>query len=428
MNEEFLQYIWANSLFRDGDLATTRGERLRVLRAGEQNRDAGPDFWDARIEMGGVVLAGTVEVHLAGSDWFRHGHHEDRAYDNVILSVVGVDDVGAVTSQGRRVDTMVLRYDERCLEEYVYTRGAPVVPRCHRRLREVDAGRLGMLMTGYAVERLERKCEEVRSLLERERGDWEATLLGMVTRFWSGNVNEEAFSMLAGVVPFSRLARRRDDVFGAEALLLGCAGLLETGAEDEYVTALRGEYAFLAGKWGVREMPATCWRFARVRPTAFPTVRLALLAGLLGRSAFLFSSLVEAATAAEAMGVFDVTASSYWDTRYRLGVPAGKLVKRVGRMIKEVLVVNALVPFLFVYGEERGEDQYREKALRWLEELPPEDNRVVREWQRWGVSPGSALQTQAILQVHHGYCLAHRCLQCKVGHEVFKVRRDEGES
>jgi hypothetical protein len=389
---------------------------------GDLNRDAGPDFFNAKIEKAGVILAGTVEVHLAGSDWFRHGHHEDAAYDNVILSVVGKDDAEARTSRGRRVDTIVLRYDERLREEYLYMQGAPATPRCHRRLREIDGGKLELLLAGYAVERLERKCNDVYRLLEGNRGDWEATLLGMITRYWSGNVNAEAFAMLASDLPHAGIARLGDSPFRVEALLLGRAGLLAGAREgDEYVDALREEYAYLASKLNLREMPASCWRFMRVRPVAFPGVRVALLAALFCRSSFLLSSVLEAATAGEATRLFDVTASPYWDTHYRLGQPAGRQVKRVGEMIRQVLVVNALVPFLFVYGKERGEERFRDKALRWLEELPPESNRVMKDWQRYGVTPCSAFQTQAILQVHREYCLSRRCLHCKLGHEVFRI-------
>jgi hypothetical protein len=422
MNEEFLQYIWANSLFRDASCVTTDGERIRVLRVGDLNRDAGPDFSNAKIEKDGVILVGTVEVHLANSAWFRHGHHEDAAYDNVILSVVGKADAEVYTSRGRRVDTIVLCYDERLRDEYLYMQGAPVTPRCHRRLREIDGGKLELLLAGYAVERLERKCADVYRLLESTRGDWEATLLGMITRYWSGNVNAEAFSLLASDLPYAKIARMGDSLFRVEALLLGRAGLLtEAGEGDEYVVALREEYAYLASKLNLQEMPASCWRFMRVRPVVFPTVRVALLAALFCRSSFLFSSLLEASTAGEAMRLFDVSASPYWNTHYRLGHSTGRQVKRVGEMIRQVLVVNALVPFLFVYGKERGEERYRDKALRWLEELPPESNRIMKDWKQYGITPCSAFQTQAILQVHREYCLSRRCLHCKLGHEVFRI-------
>ncbi|MDR2131514.1 MAG: DUF2851 family protein [Odoribacteraceae bacterium] len=422
MNEEFLQYIWANSLFRDATCVTTGGEHVRVLHVGERNRDSGPDFSNARVEKGGIILVGTVEVHLSGSDWFRHGHHVDPAYDNVILSVVKEADVEVYTSRGRRVDTVVLQYNNSCWEEYLYTRGAAALPRCHRRLREIDPSRLELSLAGYAIERLERKCAGVYHLLEAHHGDWEATLYGMITRYWSGNVNAEAFSLLARGMPYKTVWRGGDSLFRAEALLLGYSGLLGAASErDEHVDALREEYAYLASKHGLQAMPPACWKFMRVRPVLFPTVRIALLAALLCRSRFLFSALLEARSAQEAMEQFDVRSSPYWDTRYRLGQPSARQVKRVGKMLQQLLVVNALVPFFFVYGRERGEERYRERAIRWLEELPPESNRIVREWEAFGVVPRSAFQSQALLHVHKEYCVPRRCLHCKLGCEVFKV-------
>jgi hypothetical protein len=424
MDEEFLQYIWGNSLFLDAEVVTTGGERARVLHVGVLNRDSGPDFYHARVEKGGVVLVGTVEVHLAASDWFRHGHHADAAYDNVILSVVGKADAEVYTSKGRRVDTVELRYDERCRDEYLYMQDVPLLPRCHRRLRDIDPCKLELSLEGYAVERLERKCEDVYRLLEASRGDWEATLHGMITRYWSGNVNAEAFSLLARGLSCNRAWRAGDSLFRLEALLLGYSGLLEAAdARDEYVDAARAEYDFLASKHGLQALPPSCWKFMRVRPALFPTVRIALLAALLCRSNFLFSALIEAPSAREAMQELDVSASSYWDTHYLLGEPSTRQVKKVGEMLRQVIAVNALVPFLFVYGRERGEERYGEKALRWLEELPAERNRVMKNWSEHGVVPRSALQSQALLQVHREYCLPRRCLHCKLGNEVFRVIR-----
>jgi hypothetical protein len=422
MNEEFLQYIWGNSLFRDSECVTTDGERVRVLHVGELNRDSGPDFSNARIEKGGVVLAGTVEVHVSGSDWFRHGHHLDAAYDNVILSVVRNADAEVYTSRGRRVETIELLYDERCWDEYRYMQGVPVMPRCHRRLRDIDPGKLELLLAGYAVERLERKCHDARRMLESSKNDWEEVFYQMITRYWSGNVNAEAFARLARDLPYRKVARCGDSLFRVEALLLGYSGLLETVEEpDEYVIALREEYAHLATKFNLQGMQPSYWKFMRVRPTAFPTVRIALLAALLCRSSLLFSALMEAPSVLEAARLLDVSASPYWDTHYRLAHPSNHQVKKVGKTLQQVIIMNALVPLLFVYGRERGEERYSEKATRWLEELPPEANRVINTWKQHGILPRSALQTQALLQIHREYCLPHACLHCKIGSEVFKV-------
>ena len=422
MNEDFLQYIWANALFRDAECVTTSGERLRVLRVGEQNRDAGPDFSNARVEKGGIILAGTVEVHVSGSDWFRHGHHLDAAYDNVILSVVKNADAGATTSKGRRVDTIELQYDERHWDEYLYIRDTRVMPRCHRRLRAIDPCKLESSLTGYAVERLERKCADVRRVLESNKNDWEGTLYHVITRYWSGNVNADPFSRLARGISYKKAWRESDSLQRVEALLLGYSGLLGAASErDEYVDTLQREYDHLARKYGLQAIDPSCWKFARARPTLFPTVRIALLAALLCRSRFLFSGLLEAPTARDAARLLDVAASPYWDTHYLPGRPSVPRVKRTGDMLRQLLVVNALVPFLFVYGKEQAEERYSEKALRWLEELPPETNSILRKWKACDITPRSALHAQAILHVHGEYCLQHRCLHCKLGNEIFKV-------
>ena len=243
----------------------------------------------------------------------------------------------------------------------------------------------------------------------------------MLVRYWSGNVNADAFTQLAQNLSYKKVVRSSELLFRVEALLLGYAGLLSDVPEtDKYALGLREEYEYQAAKFQLKAMDASQWRFMRIRPTAFPTVRLALLASLMMRFNFLLSRVLDASEVSEIYDLLDVTASSYWDTHYKLGMDSTKRVKKVGSNMKNVIIINALVPFLFVYGKERGEDQYCDKALRWLEELKAERNYVSEAWIRYGVRVNSALQSQALLQVKREYCDTHRCLHCKIGAEVFR--------
>jgi len=421
MTEEFLQYVWANSLFKNRECVSTRGKRVEILSVGFQNRDAGPDFFNARIRVGDVVHAGNVEIHQKASDWFRHGHEKDAAYDNVILSVVGEADLEVHDSRGREIDAIILDYDTRLWDEYVFMQGVPLVPRCYRYLKQIDPVRLEMLFTGYAVERLERKCKDIQLLLSASKNDWEECFYRMLVRYWSGNVNADAFAQFAQNLSYKKVIRCSDSLFRVEALLLGYSGLLSGWErEDDYTRSLREEYDYQAAKFQLTGMNASQWKFMRIRPTSFPTVRLALLASLMMRFNFLLSGVLDATALSDVYKLLDVTASEYWTTHYRPGVVSATRVKKLGDSMKNVIVINAIVPFLFVYGKERGEERYCDKAIQWLEKLKAECNHVTESWTRQGVKLTSALQSQALLQIKREYCDAHRCLHCKIGAEVFR--------
>ena len=421
MTEEFLQYVWANSLFTSTVCVSTKGKRVEILNVGFQNRDAGPDFFNAKVRINDVVQVGNVEIHQKGSDWFRHAHEKDSTYNNVILSVVGEADMEVYDSRGREIDAITLVYDNRLWDEYVFMQGVPVEPRCHRHLKKIDSTRLEMLFTGYANERLERKCKDIQVMLRETKNDWEECFYRMLVRYWSGNVNADVFAQLAQNLSYKKVVRSSESLFRVEALLLGYAGLLADVPEaDEYALRLREEYEYQAAKFQLKAMNVSQWKFMRIRPIAFPTVRLALLASLMMRFNFLLSSVLDASDVSEIYGLLDVTASSYWDTHYKLGVVSVKRVKKLGNSMKNVIIINALIPFLFIYGKERGEERYCDKALRWLEELKAERNHVSEAWTRYGVQVNSALQSQALLQVKREYCDAHRCLHCKIGAEVFR--------
>lgn len=427
MTEEFLQYVWANALFTSMDCVSTTGKPVEILDVGRQNRDAGPDFFNAKIRIEGVVHVGNVEVHQHGSDWFRHGHQTDGAYNNVILSVVGEADVEVYDSRNREIDSIVLQYDEQLWDVYVFMQGVPVEPRCFRYLSRIDPSRMDMLFTGYAIERLERKCEDIRGMLGESLNDWESCFYRMLVRYWSGNVNADSFAQLAQNLSYKKVIRCSDNLFRVEALLLGYSGLLSRVDEvDDYTRGLREEYDYQAAKFNLVAMNPSQWKFMRIRPTSFPSVRLALLASLMMRFNFLLSGVLDATSLQEVGHLLDVTASTYWDTHYQLGVVSKERVKKLGNIMKEVILINAIVPFLFVYGKEQHQEKYCDKAVQWLEDLAAEKNHITEVWMQRGVKLSSALQSQGVLQIKREYCDTHRCLHCKIGGEVFKKVINEG--
>ena len=75
-----------------------------LLRAGRAGRGAGPDVREAVFrDPSGVPLTGDVEVHLRASDYVRHGHASDPAYDGVVLHLVWEDDRGTLAGTPTRL-------------------------------------------------------------------------------------------------------------------------------------------------------------------------------------------------------------------------------------------------------------------------------------------------------------------------------------
>lgn len=428
MKEDFLQYIWANSLYKEREFTTHTGKKVRVLHPGEVNRDAGPDFFNARVRMDGLVLAGNVEIHLRSSDWYRHGHHSDAAYDNVILSVVKTDDARVYNSAGREVECVVPEFADDLYREYVFMRDSRLRPGCARRLGGMAKEWFYLVLPSLAVERLERKVEDIRSLLRLTGNDWEECFYRLLCKYWAGNVNSEAFYRLALALPYKVLLKYAGRLPVVEALLFGVSGLLEGAEEDEYGRMLKKEYAYYRVKHRLVEMPAQSWRFLRIRPGSFPTVRLALLAAFICRFRAVMPHLTGTESVKEALAFFDIEASPYWDTHYLFGKESAASKKRMGKKLRQVLLINALVPFLFIYGREQGNERLAEKALKWLEQTEPEDNRIIQVWEKCGFVFDSALQTQALIQLKKEYCDKRLCLECRVGREVLKSRAGAGLS
>lgn len=418
MKEDFLQYIWANSLYRSRELTTVSGKNVIILNGGSLNRDAGPDFFNAKIKIDDIILAGNIEIHLSNSDWFQHGHQNDAAYNNVILSVVGYADVSVHNSEGREIETVELEYADNLYDEYLFMTEHHREPGCFRRLELLDKGWFKLSLQGLAVERLERKCADIQKNLEQTHNDWEECFYRLLCKYWSGNVNSEPFYELALRIPYKILLKYADRPFMVEALLFGCSGLLKTAEEDEYVDSLKKECAYLQAKHKLEAMRASQWKFMRVRPDAFPTVRVALLASCLCRFSHLMSGLLDAGSVKEACGLLNVEASAYWTKHYQFGKLSAEKIKRTGDNTKKIILINAVVPFMFMYGKKRGEDKYVEKALDWLENIEAEYNYIVESWKSCGFMFDSALQTQALIQLRKEYCDRHRCMQCRIGREV----------
>ncbi len=421
MTEEFLHYIWKFKLFRINSKLVS-GETLEVINPGTHNFDSGPDFLNARIKIADTIWAGNVEVHIRSSDWFAHGHQNDEAYDNVILHVVYVDDKPVSRKSGEHIPVLELtgKFDDALYNRYQYFLNSRQWIPCEKFIQRAGRFIINNQLDRLLVERLEDKSNAIRERLRISGNNYEQTFYEFLARNFGFKVNSVPFEMTAKSLPLIYLGKHKNNRFQLEALLFGQAGLLEDEDGDEFYVKMRKEYLFLKKKFGLILIDGHLWRFMRLRPSNFPTVRLSQFAGLVHSSSHLFSRLLEIEKFPDLIPLFDISVSEYWQTHYTFGKKSVKRSKKLGKSAIHLIMINTVVPFLFVYGRLKNEQKYIDRALIFLDQLPGESNAIIRKWEELGMSTRTAYNTQALLQLKNKYCNRKRCLQCSIGNELLK--------
>ena len=427
MREDLLHYVWRLLRFDQSSLRTTQGEPVEILRRGQLNPNAGPDFMNARLRIGETTWAGNVEMHLNSSEWLRHGHQHDRAYDNVLLHVVLDEDVPIYRPDGSRIPCLELRrrIPPRIFNTYLrLLHNEHWIP-CQYHFYKATELTKNMFLDRVLIERLERKTEDISALLERNRNDWDNAFAQYLARYLAGPKNSEPAEELMRALPVKLFAKHADQPLAAEALVFGQSGLIPENIEEEFPQKLQKEYKFLAAKYELTPLRPERWKFLRMRPAGFPTVRLAQLAAVVRQHARPFHKVLNSKSVEELRALFEVLPHPYWHTHYRFGRESVEREKPLGRTTVDSLLVNVVAPFLWLYADRRGNDTERDRALQLLEALPAERNKIVRGWQALGQTPESAYRTQALLQLKKDYCDRNRCLDCAIGNTILTGRRPD---
>ena len=421
MTEAFLQYVWQHRLLQ-GELTTTDGQLVTIERAGILNRDAGPDFSDARLKIGDTWWAGNVEIHIKASDWQQHHHESDRNYSSVVLHVVYEADIDIVTDNGNRLITLEIKdHISRDIwnqyEQLTQTSLTENIP-CSSYLSEIPDFIVSNSLDRLTIERIQRKSDDVKHLIEESHGSWETCCYWMIARYFGGKTNGFTFELLAKATDQRLLARWKDQPQRIEAILMGQAGMLDGYFEDEYPRLLQQDYESLAKGAHLKPIDGYLWKFFRLRPHSFPTIRISQFANLISRSHNLFSNLLEESDAARLAEFFDVEASPYWTSHYQFDKESAPSSKHIGKAFVETLIINAWVPLLMEYGIQHGQQRYKDQAVAILQQLPPEENNITRKWKAVGIKADNAAQSQALIQLYNEYCTPRRCLECQIGYRI----------
>ena len=424
LSEEFLHYVWEQQLFHSEDLKIATGESLEIINTGKRNPDSGPDFFNAKIKIGQTIWAGNIEVHKKSSDWQLHNHNTDKTYDSVILHVVEENDKPVFRTTGNEIPVFCLKYPEHIRQNYQQLLDSLTWIACQNQFHKINPVLLQLGFNRLMIERLEAKTGEIMARLHQNNNDWNETFYHVLARMFGFKVNSLPFEMLAKSLPLRILAKHRNSIFQLEALFFGNSGLLNQQLiGDDYYLKLREEYSFLYKKYKLSGLEGHLWKFMRLRPVNFPTVRISQMAALVHRSHSLFSKITEIESLDEIKQLFDVKASEYWDLHYNFNKTTNKhSVKNLGESSINSIIINVVIPFLFVFGETHNKNYLKNRALDFLEKLPPEKNSIVNGWEKLGIECRSAFESQALLQLKNLYCDKKKCLNCQIGVKLVKIK------
>ena len=428
--ELLLHYCWKHKMWPLQGLETTDGRVVEVLDPGLHNHNAGPDFFNAKLKIGGTLWVGNVEIHDKSGDWYLHGHDKDAHYNNVVLHVVEMADREVQTQEGNFVPQMVLKVPDNVRENYEELLRTDAYPPCYRIIPNLTPLLVHSWMAALQTERLEQKTVAIAERAQKAGGSWEDAYFITLARNYGFGINGDAFEEWARHIPLQAVGKHRDDLFQIEAIFLGQAGLLELSTipdsyqkdalNEGYFAKLRNEYQYLAHKFSLQPMDVNLWRFFRLRPQNFPHIRISQLANLYFSRKAGLSDLLECRDVVGFAEMLRTQVTPYWETHYTFGSESVRNAKHLSPFSINLLLINTCIPMMFAYGRHAMREELCDRAFDFLEQLKAENNHIIRMWKEVGLDVKSAGDSQALIQLKREYCDKRDCLRCRIGYEYLK--------
>lgn len=418
-----MQYVWHHRLWIASDMRTNDGRPVAVIDVGQLNRDAGPDFFNAKVKIGDEMWCGNVEIHVRASDWFRHGHDRDRAYDTVVLHVVQFDDCPIQTPDGRTLPQIVMPCARNFSQRYAEFVNNPANSlACAAELPQMSPILVRDWLDAMAFERLHSKVDAITERLHQTNGDWQQAAFITLARALGAGINGDAFERIAASLPLRLLHKHSDSLLALEAFLFGQARMLDEAPAGPYVDRLKTEYEFLRNKFGLRAPESIIWRMSRMRPASFPHRRIATLAQMVYGGFNLMQQIIDCKDEEDARKIFHIELYGYWSTNYNFSGIGNASPKALGNSTVDMLIINVVAPLLMAYGEATDNPELSDRAISILEHLPGEKNRLTADFLNCGVPCPNAFISQAMIQARRAYCDVRKCLYCRLGHRILAIK------
>ena len=422
MSEDFLYYVWQYKLFSKTNLYTSDSQEIRIKKTGIHNKNSGPDFLNAQIEIDNQLWIGNVEMHLKSSDWYLHKHEEDENYDAVILHVVWEHDADVFMKNNQPLATLEIKnnVDKSVLENYnsLFYKNQNFIL-CENQISKVDDFLIDNWLERLYFERLERKSIFINELLELSNYDFEAVLFQLLAKNFGLKVNGEAFLQLAKSIDFSVVRKVQFDENQITALFFGQAGFLEDLIDDNYHQQLKNEYQYLKLKHKLQSISKNTFQFFRMRPQNFPTIRITQLASLFYKNQNLFSKLMSITKKEDFYEFFSIEINDFWKTHYTFEKESKKSSKKLTKPFVDLLLINTIIPLKFVYLKSRGEVD-EQSFLNLIKQISLEKNSVISKFSDLKIDAKNAMESQALLELKNNYCTKKRCLHCAIGNNLLR--------
>jgi hypothetical protein len=422
MNEEFLHFIWAHGLFDQQSLITTDNESVEIFNSGELNRHAGPDFNNAHIRIDDTDWFGHIEIHINSDEWMKHNHQNDPAYNNVTLHVVYNETEKAKRQDGSLVPCLELKGKilSHLIDNYEALKFSHQKIPCMHRLKDIPAPVISQALDRAMVQRLQRKSLWMEEWLRQSEGDWMTVFFASLVRSFGFGTNGEAFELLALHLPVKEICRAENDPLKVMAIVFGIAGFLEESPNDAYQAKLRQEWIYQRKRLNLHTLDKSVFKFMRMRPGNFPSIRLAQLSAILADFQIIFQDILLSPNIPTMLRMLGIELSEYWNNHYQFGKKSNKHQCALSLAARQVIIINAFVPFIFQFGYYTKDQGMMENALDILRKLPPENNHIIRDWAMSGVECTSAFDSQSLLELRKYSCDKRACTECPIGSKIIK--------
>jgi len=418
MSEDFLQTIWKNRWFTPKEYKSSDGRIVNIISSGYLNENDGPDFTNAKVEIDGILWAGNIEIHTNASDWNTHGHNKDANYNNVILHVTNHADKEVFTSNHSPLCTIEIEYSQHYEKNLLLLLNSLNTIACSTSIHLIDNFFIKHWLTQLATDRLEWRCIKIKQQLKTFTNDWENAFYITLARYFGFGINNTPFEQLARSIPIVIISKHYGNIFQLEALFFGQAGLLTAPYSDQYHEKLALEYHFLCEKYGLKPIDATYWKFMRIRPSNFPTIRIAEFVALLNLVPRLFEQCLMFTSLDSLKAFLTVNVSEYWQKHYVFAKEHPSKTKHLGSNSSSLLLINAVIPFIFAYGKFKNNESLCDRAMTFYESLQAESNSIISKWIGLNIVPSNAMESQALLHLNEFYCKDKKCLQCNIGQRI----------
>lgn len=425
MKEEFIHYIWRYRLLHHSKLITAKREKINIISPGVYNSNSGPDFLNAKLEINEQLWVGNIEMHVKASDWYVHQHEIDSNYDAVILHVVWENDIDVFMKNNIPIPTLELKHKValRLLKNYESLLFQKInwIP-CENQLLTVSSFIIENWMERLFIERLEEKSKIILQLLADTKNDYEAVLFQMLAKNFGLKVNSESFFKLSTSFSFLILRRVRRDTIQILALLFGQAGFLEESITHSFYKKLKTEYEYLKHKYQLRALDKNYFQFFRMRPSNFPTRRIAQLGGLYAKHEHLFSEILKKNKVIDFYNFFEIKMHPFWDNHYTFEKATKKKIsQRLTKSFVDLVIINTIIPLKYVYFKNNGILKH-EELIDLMQSITPEKNSIIANFKKLKIHAKNAFETQALLQLKTKYCDYKKCLNCAIGSELIRSK------